>query len=185
MSAFVWGLCSDEAHAQRAVTGLVEGSFPPEEITVRTRDERGVVESVRVRHRTAAPIAAVIGAILGAGAAALAVSGAAGGPATAPFGVGVVEVAMAGALTGAGLGAYGGLYFWTQRIVAPSAALAGSTVLVGVTVPIQRVPMAADILRRASATDVQASDIDRSGRPVADASIEGAELASRPVRQPH
>lgn len=180
MSAFVWGLCEDAPHAQRAVTALIEGSFPPGEISVRARDECGDVESVPIRHKTAAPVGAVIGAIVGAGTVALAVSGAADGT----LGLGLLELVLAGALTGAGLGAYGGLYFWTQRVAARSADSARSGVLVGVTVPIGRAPTAAEILRRARAREVQTSDIDRSGRPVADASGEAAELLSRPVREP-
>lgn len=49
MSAFVWGLCEDTTQAQRAVTDLVEGSFPPGAIRVRTRDEREAVESMPMR----------------------------------------------------------------------------------------------------------------------------------------
>lgn len=184
MSAFVWGLFEDAPHAQQAVTALVEGSFPPGEISVRTRDQRGNVEPVPIRHKTAAPVGAVIGAIVGAGAAALAVSGGGGGSPDPAMGLGVVEVALAGALTGAGLGAYGGLYFWTQRVHAPPDAPAGSGVLVGVTVPIERAPAAAEILRGARATQVQTSEIDRSGRPIPDASGEAADLLSRPVREP-
>ncbi len=183
MSAFVWGLFEDAAHAQQAVTDLVEGSFPPGEISVRTRDECGDVEPVAIRHETAAPVGAGIGAVVGAGAATLAVSGG-GGPSDPAIGLGVFEVALAGALAGAGLGAYGGLYFWTQRVADPSPASADSGVLVGVTVPIERAPAASEILRRARAAKVQTSEIDRSGRPVADSSGEAAELLSRPVREP-
>jgi len=184
MSAFVWGLCEDPPHAQRAVTGLIEGSFPPGEIRVRARDARGTVDSVPIRHTTVAPVGAVIGATVGAGAAALAVSGAADGSTDAGHGIGMLEVALAGGLTGAGLGAYGGLYFWTQRVAAPSAESARHDVLVGVTVPIARAPTAAEILRQAHARSVQTSEIDRSGRPVPDTSGEAAELLSRPVREP-
>ena len=184
MSAFVWGLCDDAPHAQRAVTALIEGSFPPGEISVRARDEHGDVESVPIRHKTAAPVGAGIGAIVGAGTAALAVSGAAAGSVDGTLALGVLEVVVAGALTGAGLGAYGGLYFWTQRVAARSEESPPGGVLVGVTVPVGRAPTAVEILRRVRAREVQTSDIDRSGRPVADASGEAAELLSRPVRQP-
>lgn len=184
MSVFVWGLCGDEEHAQRALDGLIEGSFPPEEIRVLTRGRSRAVERAPIRHRTAAPLGAAIGAVFGAGTAALAASGAFGGPeATMPF-LGLVEVALAGALPGAALGAYAGLYFWTNRVELPHAAAGTNGVLVGVTVPIGRAANAADILRRALATNVHTSDIGRSGRPLSGAAGESTELLSYPVREP-
>jgi hypothetical protein len=185
MSVFVWGLCGDQEHAQRAVDGLIEGSFPPDEIRVLTRGRSRAVERAPIRHKTAAPRGAAIGAVFGAGAAVLAASGAFGGPAatTEPL-LGMLEVAHAGALTGAALGAYGGLYFWTNRVELPRAAAGTNGVLVGVTVPSGRAPNAADILRQELATNVHTSDIGRSGRPLSDSAGEGTELLSYRVREP-
>ncbi len=184
MSVFVWGLCGDEERAQRALDGLIEGSFPPEEIRVLTRGESRTVVSAPIRHKTAAPLGAAIGAIFGAGAAALAASGAFGGPAvTIPF-LGLVEIALAGALPGTALGAYAGLYFWTNRVDLPDAAPGPNGVLVGVTVPSGRALAAADILRRALATSIHTSEIDRWGRPSSDPAGIGTELLSYRLREP-
>jgi hypothetical protein len=154
MSVFVWGVFPDPASAQRAVDTVIEARFPPEEISVLTRDARGAVATHRPRHATRAPVAAVVGAVLGCAAMLIALS--------VPDGFGgplrdLVQLGIVGALLGAFAGGYGGLLWWRREAAVPDAAFERGAVVVGVTVPEERVEEARRSVRRAGASELGVS----------------------------
>lgn len=146
LSVFVWGAFGDSESAQRAVDQVIEARFPPEEISVLSRSDRGPVESRPPRHKTAAPIGAIAGAILGAIAmvAVLSVPNGFDGPTSD-----LVRLGLTGAITGAMAGAFAGLYVWRREADVGDEAFAHGEVVVGVTVPDERLEDARRSVERA------------------------------------
>jgi hypothetical protein len=143
MSVFVWGLYDDAQRADGAVDGLVEGSFPPEEIRVHLRTERGESD-VPVRHKTRAALGAAIGAALGALLASILIGRG-------------LEIGLFGASIGLFAGAYGGLVWWRVEADLPAGAGNPRGVLVGITAPESRVAEASANLRGAGAARIGVS----------------------------
>lgn len=142
MSVFVWGSYDDVRRIQGAVGGLVESSFPPEEIRVHLRDAAGDRE-IPVRHKTRAPIGCAIGALLGAALWSIVLDGVSG-------------AAWMGAAIGAMSGAYAGVFWWRQEVDVPSEA--EGRAVVGITAPEGRARQASAILRAAGAHRVGVSE---------------------------
>ena len=144
MSVFVWGSCAGAGIAKKAIEGLIEGSFPPEEISVLLRRDDGTLEKTPLRHKTAAPLGAAIGAAVGGIGMTLALlAGSADATAAGP---------LLGALAGAATGGYAGLYWWKKKADLPDR-LPGD-VVVGVTIPEGRAVEAREVLVASGASRV-------------------------------
>lgn len=151
---FVYALFWDEADAAKAVEGLVEAEFSPDEICVLMR-ERAHARRVPLRVKTGIARGALVGAALGAvgGGLALPAAGwlAAGGLAAVLQGA--YLVGAAGTLAGA----LGGLGHWHHEISHPhEAELGEGAVLVGVPTS-KRIDVARDVLLRAGAIQTHTS----------------------------
>lgn len=156
MSVLAWGIFEDGQRARDAVEQLIEASFPPDEIKVLLRDERGF-RDVPIERKTAVPAGAAIGATLGAAGVAGAVLLTGGGAlvAAGPVAALLQAAGLGGALGGVA-GAMGGLSWWKDEPDVPEEAdkKRDARVLVLIPVPEERSQEAQAALRRANAERV-------------------------------
>jgi hypothetical protein len=132
----VTGIFSDPDAAQRAIDGLLERSFRPDEIGVLVR-EGDDLDEAGVRHRTGVPTGAAaggtLGAALGAVGATLVSLGTVpalglGLAAAGPLGA-AASGALAGAAGGGLFGTLAGLGYWSAEADLPEALRRGAVVV--------------------------------------------------------
>ena len=162
MSHHVTGIFSDERSAEQAVSGLIDGHFNAEEISIIVSDDSG-------RHRepvefdTGVAEGATTGALLGGAIAALGATLVATGVLAAPglpvFATGPVLAAFRGAVVGAatgfGYGAVAGLGFWKDEAHIHAEALKRGGIVVAVPAERERADAARAIFERAGAETIR------------------------------
>lgn len=139
MAHHVTGIFSDPEAAERAVGGLIESHFNPEEISIVVADREGTHDEA-VEHETGVAegltAGAAFGGLLGALGATLVATGIVVAPGLTVFATGPLLAALKGAVAGAAagfeIGALAGLGFWKDEAHIHAEALKQGGIVVAV-----------------------------------------------------
>jgi hypothetical protein len=162
MVHYVTAIFHDGERAERAVRGLIDRHFDPDEISVVVADARGVHDEA-VEHDTGVAEGAVsgaaIGGTLGALGATLVATGIVAGPGVGLLAAGPILAALKGAVAGAAagleIGALAGLGFWKDEAHVPhTEALVQGSVVIAVPAAHRHADQARKLLGEAGADEV-------------------------------